>query len=85
MQEELARRKGLDKAKKGLVNALIYHKMYNSEACWKVNPKVVVRKLRRLNMDGNKYEALKQTLVFKWMDLVGMNSIYHGLVNVLTA
>ena len=32
---EFMAKKNMDKSEKSLVKSMMYHKMYNSEACWK--------------------------------------------------
>ena len=41
--------KNLDKSKKSLVKVMVYHKMYNSETCWKGDSKIVTANLRELD------------------------------------
>ena len=50
--------KNLDKSKKSLVKAMMYHEMYNSEACWKGDSKIVTANLRKLDLEGKKRESL---------------------------
>ena len=65
--------KNLDKSKKSLVKAMMYHEMYNSEACWKGDSKIVTANLRKLDLEAKKREALKENIsirvkVFVWKE-----------------
>ena len=45
-------KKNLDKGKKSLVKAIMYHEMYNSEACWKGDSKIVTANLIKLDSEA---------------------------------
>ena len=62
LKEEMLREKGLTKAKEDLIEAYYYHRMYHSDACWKGDPKVVAKNLKRLKSDTAKFEALKENI-----------------------
>ena len=55
-------KKNLDKSKKSLVKAMMYHEMYNSEACWKGASKIVTSNLRKLDSQAKKRESLKENI-----------------------
>ena len=55
-------RKSLDKAKEDLIEASYYWEMFHSEVCWKGNPSIVSKMLRRLKSESAKLEALKENL-----------------------
>ena len=44
------------------IDALYYHKMYNSDACWKGSPRVVNRELKQLTSEATKYTAMKENI-----------------------
>ena len=41
---------------------MMYHEMYNSQACWKVDSKIVTANLRKLDSKGKKREAPKENI-----------------------
>ena len=47
-------KKNLDKSKKSLVKSMMYHEMYNSEAFWKGDSKIVTANLRKLDPEAKK-------------------------------
>ena len=47
-------KKNLDKSNKSLVKVMMYHEMYNSEACWKGDSNIVTANLRKLNLEDKK-------------------------------
>ena len=47
-------KKNLDKSKKSLVKAMMYHEMYNSEACWKGDSNIVTANLGKLDSEAKK-------------------------------
>ena len=44
------------------IDALYYYKMYHSNACWKADPKIVTRELKKLSSDNAKYTAIKENI-----------------------
>ena len=54
--------KGLQKAKTGIVKALLCHAMYDMDACWKGDPKVVAENLEQLKTEGAKRSALQTNI-----------------------
>ena len=48
-REEFIVNKNLDKSNKSLVKATMYHEIYNSEACWKGDSKIVRANLRKFD------------------------------------
>lgn len=61
-KKELLKQLGMKKAQEAYIDAIYYHRMYDSEACWKGNPKVVTANLRKLKSESTKYEALKENI-----------------------
>jgi hypothetical protein len=59
-KEEMIEKKSLEKAKKDLVEASYYWKMYHSEVCWKGGVCIVQKMLGRLKLESAKLEALKE-------------------------
>ena len=67
MKEELAKEKGMKNATEEFIDGLYYHGMYFSEACWKDDPRVVKRNLKKLKSETAKYKALKEKVKgFGW-------------------
>ena len=58
-KEDYIKAKGMEKAKKELVEAYMFYDMYFSDACWKGNPTAVTAKLKKLDSDNKKRDALK--------------------------
>ena len=47
-------KKNLDKSKKLLLTSMMYHEIYNSGACWKVDSKIVTANIRKLELEAIK-------------------------------
>ena len=60
--EELAKKKNMEKATDAYIEASYLIQTYNSDACLKGSPKVVDRLLKRLKSDTAKYNALKTNI-----------------------
>ncbi len=60
--EEMIKKKSLDKAKEGLVEASYYWEMFHSKVCWKGKQSVVQKMLGRLKSESAKLEALKENI-----------------------
>ena len=56
-------KKKLDKSNKSLVKAMMYHEMYNNEAFWKGDSKIVTANLRKLDSEDKKREALRYNII----------------------
>ena len=54
--EEFMAKKNLDKSKKSLVEAMVYHEMYNGEACPKGDSKIVTANVRKPDSEAKKRE-----------------------------
>ena len=69
----------LEKASEEYIDAVYYHQMYSSEACWKNHPKVVTSELGKLSSESTKYYAIKENIMIwvKGFALIGVN--IHGL------
>ena len=48
-RERFLVKKKLDKSKKSLVKAMMYHEIYNSETCWKCDYKIVTANIIKLD------------------------------------
>ena len=60
-KEELVKLKGLEDAEDEFIESLIYHKMWNSDACWKII-REVSDGLRRIKTKSGKYASLKDNV-----------------------
>ena len=63
----------MDRATESFIDAIYYHEMYNSEACWRVN-RDVDRGLKKLKSNTAKINALKENIRMRvlglgWIDL----------------
>ena len=58
---ELARMKIYERATEDYIDAVYYHRMYQSEACWKT-VREVTNGLKHLKTKKDKYEALKENI-----------------------
>lgn len=47
------------------IDAQYYHRMWNSPACWKNDPKVVSRELKKLKSESAKYNAVKENIMIR--------------------
>jgi hypothetical protein len=65
MKEELAKETGMENAMEEFIDGLYYHGMYFSEACWKDDPRVVKRNLKKLKSETAKYIALKENILIR--------------------
>ena len=61
-KEELMVKKSLDKSKKSLVKGTMYKEIYNSEAFWKGDSKIVKANLKNLDSESKKREALTENI-----------------------
>jgi hypothetical protein len=68
-KEEMIKRKSLEKAKEGLVEASNNWEMYHSDVCWKGKHSLVHKMLGRLKSESAKLEALKENIR---MQVVGL-------------
>ncbi len=62
-KEDMLREKSLEKASEEYIDAVYYHRMYSSDACWKNDPKVVTSELGKLNSESAKYHAIKENIM----------------------
>ena len=62
IKEELIKEKNDEKMMESYIDALYYYKMYHSNACWKADPKIVTRELKKLTSDNAKYTAIKENI-----------------------
>ena len=60
--------KGLEDAEDEFIESLIYHKMWDSDACWKSTAEVTSG-LRRIKTKCGKYAALKDNIRIRWKGL----------------
>ena len=67
-KEEMAKLKGLEDAEDEFIESLIYHKMWNSDACWKTS-REVSEGLRRIKTKSGKYASLKDNIRIRWKGL----------------
>ena len=67
-KEEFAKVKGLGDAEDEFIKSLIYHKMWDSDACWKSTAEVTSG-LRRIKAKCGKYAALKDNIRIRWKGL----------------
>ena len=49
------------------IESLYYHRMYNSPACWRGDPRIVDRELKKLKFKFDKYEAIKENIRIQWI------------------
>jgi len=59
---ELKNEQALKKASNKMLNAVMLFRQYNSDACWKGDPKVASKNMRGLNTKVAKREALKTNI-----------------------
>ena len=64
-KEEMFKERNLENATEDFIEALYYHQMYFSPACWKVDPRCVARELRKLSSESAKYHALKENIMIR--------------------
>ena len=62
---------------KDYIDALCYHKMYNSDACWKGSPRIVSQ-LKKLSSETAKYTAIKEKITCMQRDWVGSDVSLPG-------
>jgi hypothetical protein len=65
IKEEIIREKNLEKATEEYIDALYYYQMYFSPACWKTDPKVVAKELKKLTSETMKHSALKENITIR--------------------
>ena len=64
-KEEMFKERNLENATEEFIEALYYHQMYFSPACWKDDPRCVARELRKLSSESAKYHALKENIMIR--------------------
>ena len=64
-KEEIKKQKGLENASDEYIEALIYHSMWDSEACWKTNSDIV-NGLKNLKYKKDKLQALKDNIQIRY-------------------
>ena len=67
-KEKLAKEKGLEDAEDEFIECIIYHRMWDSEACWKTVTDVTTG-LRRIKTKGVKIASLKDNIRIRWKGL----------------
>ncbi len=65
IKEEIIREKNFEKATEEYIDALYYYQMYFSPACWKTDPEVVAKELKKLTSETMKYSALKENITIR--------------------
>ena len=66
--EEAAKEKGNEYAEDKLIGFMIYHRMWDSDACWKTVAEVTAV-LRDIKTKGGKVAALKDHIRIRWKGL----------------
>ena len=64
-KEDMFWEMSLEKASEEYIDAVYYHQMYSSEACWKNHPKVVTSELGKLSSESTKYYASKENIMIQ--------------------
>ena len=64
-KEEIAKQEGLEKAEDEYIERLIYHSMWDSDACWKTLSDVNDG-LKRLKYKKDKFEALRNNILIRY-------------------
>ena len=67
-KEEAEKDKGNKDAEDEFIECMIYHRMWDSEACWKTVAEVTAG-LRDINTKGEKVAALKDNIRIRWKGL----------------
>lgn len=62
---ELLKKKGLMKATAEYAEAVFYHDLYSSAACWKGDPSIVSHNIEKLTTKKSKYDALKTNILIR--------------------
>jgi hypothetical protein len=65
LKEEIIQEKRLQRSMEENIDAQYYHRMWNSPACWKNDPKVVSRELKKLKSESAKYNAVKENIMIR--------------------
>ena len=82
-KEELENLKELEDAEDKFIESLIYHKMWNSDACWKTI-REVSDGLRRIKTKSGKYTSLKYNICINGRGLGGWNVKQGGQLMVMS-
>ena len=64
-KEEIRKEKNMEKATEEFIEALYYHRMYNSDACWKGSVIRVTKGLKQLTSETARYDALKENIMIR--------------------
>ena len=62
-KEDIKREKNMAKASEDYIEAIYYHRMYDSMACWKGSASRVNEGLKKLTSKTAKYDALKENIM----------------------
>ena len=65
IKEEIIKEKSFEKSMEENIDAQYYHRMGDSLACWKGDPKVATKNLKKLNSESAKYKALKENILIR--------------------
>ena len=64
----MVKEKGLEDSEDELIECIIYHRMWDSEACWKTITNVTTG-LRRIKTKNGKIASLKNNIRIRWKGL----------------
>mmetsp|Transcript_29604 Transcript_29604/g.62781 ORF Transcript_29604/g.62781 Transcript_29604/m.62781 type:complete len:567 (+) Transcript_29604:520-2220(+) len=64
-RENIKREKNMEKASEQYIEAIYYHRMYDSMACWKGSTARVSTGLKKLTSETARYEALKENIMVR--------------------
>eukprot|EP00956_Cyclotella_meneghiniana_P040742 scaffold203759_cov73-Cyclotella_meneghiniana.AAC.1 len=64
-KEDMLRELSIEKASEDYIDAVYYHRMYSSDACWKGEPRIVTTELGKLSSDTAKYRAVKENITIR--------------------
>jgi hypothetical protein len=67
MKEEIIKEKGLQKSMEEHIDAQYYHRMWNSDACWKDDPKNVTKELKKIKSESGKMHGVKENLKIRYI------------------
>ena len=64
-KEDIKREKNMVKASEDYIEAIYYHRMYDSMACWTGSASCVNEGLKKLKSKMAKYDALKENIMIR--------------------
>jgi hypothetical protein len=78
IKEEIMKEKSMQKSLEENIDAQYYHRMWNSSAYWKGDPRMVTKELKKLKSEAAKFRAVKENIMIRVKGFVGWEWCRHA-------